>query len=64
MDRKILIDIGCLCAEIRKQCGFTQKELGIKFKVPMSQISNFEYGKINNAVLYHKYLQLKNEYGV
>ena len=64
MDRKLLIDIGIKCSEIRKKIGFTQKELAVHFKVPENQISNFEYGKINNAVLYHNYLTLKEEYGV
>lgn len=62
MDRKLLIDIGSKCANIRKYVGYTQKQLAVKFKVPESQIANFEYGKINNAILYHKYLVIYEEY--
>ena len=64
MDRKTLIDIGVTCSEIRKKIGYTQKELAIYMKIPETQISNFEYGKINNAIIYHKYLKLKEEYEV
>ena len=62
MDRKLLILIGKKCSEIRKFCNYTQKELAIRFKISESQIANFEYGRLNNAILYHSYLELYKEY--
>lgn len=59
-DRIILVKIGSKCQEIRENYGYTRRQLGIALKVPESMIENFEYGKINNAVLYEKYLNLPN----
>ena len=64
MDRKLLIDIGVKCSEIRKKCGYTQKELAIQFQIPQTQLANFEYGKVNNAVIYNWYLALAKEYNI
>ena len=64
MNRKTLIDIGQKCSEIRKKCGYTQKDLAIQFQIPLTQLTNFEYGKVNNAVLYHWYLALARDYNI
>lgn len=64
MNRKVLIDIGIKCSEIRKKLNYTQKDLAIQFQIPLTMLQNFEYGKLNSAVLYHLYLALEREYKV
>lgn len=60
IDRKILIDIGEKCRQLRDELKMTAKELALELKVPVDTLRNFEYGKVNNAVLYHQILEYYN----